>query len=308
MATLTAALLVGAFMLVNVPLVGAWLYETRFDLSAARLPAAAQVTASDRLLVFAPHPDDEVLCCGGFIQEALAAGALVRVVYVTAGDAFELAAVVAERELGRRGSAMVQLGRLRFGEAQAAMGVLGLAPGDLTLLGFPDRGLRELVIGPADRVYTSPYTLRSSVPYEQARSPGLAYTGAELRAEVAAVIEEFAPTLVLAPTLRDRHPDHRAVGAVVAEALAATGHLDSGRWYIVHGDPEWPLPKGVHLRQPLFPPLRARELPWERVDLEPEWEVTKLQAIYEYRSQVAMMKRYLQSFAKRNELLSRAPE
>ena len=37
----------------------------------------------DRVLVLAPHPDDEVLATGGLIQQALAAGAALRVIVAT---------------------------------------------------------------------------------------------------------------------------------------------------------------------------------------------------------------------------------
>ena len=42
--------------------------------------------ASDRLLVFAPHPDDETIATGELIQLAIAAGVAVRVVFATDGD------------------------------------------------------------------------------------------------------------------------------------------------------------------------------------------------------------------------------
>ena len=42
--------------------------------------------AADRLLVFAPHPDDETLATGELIQLARESGASVRVVFGTDGD------------------------------------------------------------------------------------------------------------------------------------------------------------------------------------------------------------------------------
>ena len=44
------------------------------------------LSARDRVLVLAVHPDDESLCAGGLIQHALAHGAKVRVVFITDGD------------------------------------------------------------------------------------------------------------------------------------------------------------------------------------------------------------------------------
>lgn len=57
------------------------------------LPAAAapgldtlRLEPNERIVIVAPHPDDEVLACGGLIQQALALEDSVWVVYVTAGD------------------------------------------------------------------------------------------------------------------------------------------------------------------------------------------------------------------------------
>jgi LmbE family N-acetylglucosaminyl deacetylase len=67
------------------------------------LPELAPPTAADRVLVVAPHPDDETLCCAGILQLALRAGAAVGVVWLTAGDSFEIDAMVAERTLRPKG-------------------------------------------------------------------------------------------------------------------------------------------------------------------------------------------------------------
>ncbi len=47
------------------------------------MTAASMLASTDRLLVFAPHPDDETLATGELIQTALAAGASVRVIFAT---------------------------------------------------------------------------------------------------------------------------------------------------------------------------------------------------------------------------------
>ncbi len=41
---------------------------------------------NERILILAPHPDDESIACAGIIQKALGAGAQVRIVYLTNGD------------------------------------------------------------------------------------------------------------------------------------------------------------------------------------------------------------------------------
>src|SRR5215470_14613399 len=44
------------------------------------------------IVIFAPHPDDEVIGCAGVIMQALARGARVKVVAITNGDGFPAAA------------------------------------------------------------------------------------------------------------------------------------------------------------------------------------------------------------------------
>jgi len=46
----------------------------------------AKFDSSSRLILFAPHPDDEALACGVILQQAVRPGAAIRIVYVTDGD------------------------------------------------------------------------------------------------------------------------------------------------------------------------------------------------------------------------------
>lgn len=81
-------------------------------------------------MVFAPHPDDETLGCGGTILCKGDWGATVRIVFMTDGAASHPGLIPAD-----------QLARLRQGEAMAATASLGVPAQDVTWLGFPDAGL-----------------------------------------------------------------------------------------------------------------------------------------------------------------------
>ena len=85
---------------------------------------AVQVLPARALLVFAPHPDDEVLGCGGLIANTLKAGIPVHVVVVSDGS------------LG--GDAVLREAESR--QAALALASPGLAPA-LTFWRQPDRGL-----------------------------------------------------------------------------------------------------------------------------------------------------------------------
>src|SRR5438046_7255856 len=61
----------------------------------------------ERLLVLAPHPDDEVIGCGGLVAQHLAEGRSVRVVVATDGGQ---AGVAAEREEETRNALAILCG------------------------------------------------------------------------------------------------------------------------------------------------------------------------------------------------------
>jgi len=84
---------------------------------------------SDVVLVVAPHPDDEVLGCGGSIVGHVGAGRQVFVVYLTSG------------ERGSPWHAPGELGVLREREATEAMKVLGVPAENLLFLRIPDGGI-----------------------------------------------------------------------------------------------------------------------------------------------------------------------
>ncbi len=135
-------------------------------------------------LVFAPHPDDETLGCGGTIKKRTDSGGHVRVAFMTDGSASHT------RHFGG-----AELRKMRAHEALRATSELGLREKDVHFLGFPDGQLgqhrqaasgrvRELMLevqpravyvphrddGPTDHRYTTEVVLRA------VRSTGLAVT------------------------------------------------------------------------------------------------------------------------------------
>ncbi len=92
---------------------------------AHRHPAEAVTT-----LVFAPHPDDETLGCGGLIADRAAAGATVALATLTDGSASHQGLID-----GR------ELAALRHAEALAAAHELGVPADRCHFLGLPDHDL-----------------------------------------------------------------------------------------------------------------------------------------------------------------------
>lgn len=91
------------------------------DLPACELPASLDVSVARRVLVFAPHPDDEVLGCGGTLA-LLAPHCVVRVVLVTDGSG--------------GGALPAEIGSMRRAEWVQSLALLGIE--DVVLMDLPD--------------------------------------------------------------------------------------------------------------------------------------------------------------------------
>lgn len=151
-----------------------------------------QVGAQDRVLVIAPHPDDESIATGGLLQAVRAAGAALRLVVLTDGDNNPWPQRWIEKRWHIGAPERARWGARRREEAHAALRVLDIAAADARFLGLPDLGLMDLLMR-AD---------------------------AALMASLRALIEEFAPTLLVFPAANDRHPDHNAAHVLMRCALA----------------------------------------------------------------------------------------
>jgi LmbE family N-acetylglucosaminyl deacetylase len=261
--------------------------------------------AGDRILVVSPHPDDESLCCGGLIQRAVANGARVAIVWVTAGDAFELDALVAERRLPLKGARMERLGHMRIGEALAAGEHYGIARENLDVLGYPDRGLRPLLDDYRDVPWFSRWTRTDRVPYARALSPGARNTGRNVERDLARVMKEFSPTLVLAAAPEDRHPDHAASGRFALRVLTERGESDRLRYYVIHAGSHWPSPRGLHQNLPLGVPPVAPAREWQSFELTDAEQQGKLEALRLHHTQWEVMAHFLRAFVRRTELFAR---
>mgnify|MGYP000173620404 CR=1 FL=1 len=107
----------------------------RGDPQLARVPvvAPAQLLAPyARIVVVAPHPDDEILACGGLLQAAAEHGLAHLLVAVTDGEA---------SHPGSRDWPPARLRLERPRETLAALACLGIAQPAVLRLGFADGGV-----------------------------------------------------------------------------------------------------------------------------------------------------------------------
>lgn len=283
---------------------------TRAATVPPKLTAAAAflpITSATSLLVVAPHPDDESLCCSGVIQRVLRAGGRVSIVWFTSGDGSELDLLVVEKSLFIRPEKLRDLAMRRMQESRAAADVLGVPKDRLYFLGYPDRGILPIITDNYITPYRSKFTDATAVPYSTALSPGHPYTGLNLERDFESVLDRVHPTLVLAPSPRDSHPDHRATGIVAIRTMARRNELAKMRYWIVHGGEFWPMPRGYEPDLEMNPPPLGHGLSQTPFKLEPAEEQRKRLAISAYRTQMEVMSSFLLSFVRTNELYSLNP-
>jgi LmbE family N-acetylglucosaminyl deacetylase len=284
--------------------------------AATRDPRAFEVRTGERLLVVAPHPDDETIGAGGLAQRVLARGGSVRVALVTAGDGYVEAVVHATGLPRPRPAEYIAYGERRLAEARAAMRELGGQRIRLQLLGFPDGGLAYLLHAFWRRSHPelSPTTAMREPPYPEALGHDVAYDGADLRRELIHVLRETQPTLVAFPDPLDRHPDHRASGFFTLSALETWTREGAPMprllAYVVHWPgwpPGWdqaPSQDAEHeaLELPADLPTRGQEHVTLALD---DAEVAgKRRALARYTSQQEEMASLLAAFVRRTEPFS----
>src|SRR5438105_4889775 len=160
-------------------------------------PRLAPARRDDRILIVAPHVDDEAIAAGGYVFDAIANGAEVYVVYLTAGDCARFSARLMHKTLEPTASNYLSVGRTPIAEAHAAMKLLGVPADHLFVLGYPDRGLRAMVDNP-DAIVRSSGTRAHEVPYDDALSPGSQYKIENAISDLKQVIELTRPTTVVA--------------------------------------------------------------------------------------------------------------
>jgi LmbE family N-acetylglucosaminyl deacetylase len=157
----------------------------------------------DRLLVVAPHPDDDAIGCGGTIARSAGRGATVSVVYVTDGAASHPNSKRYPPEALRA---------LREREAIEGLRRLGIATPPV-FLRVPDGRVSHL----------------------SGRERDLAIAALE------ACIDESACEVVFGPWRDEPHPDHAGTAALLAEALARRSPspvaLSYAVWLEVDGTP-----------------------------------------------------------------------
>lgn len=284
--------------------------QTRLSI-APPLPSIPTLTPADRILILAPHPDDESLCCGGIIQQAVAMKLPVRIVWLTYGDNNEWSFMFYRKHIVVMPEAVRLMGEVRHHEAIAAAKILGVDTNQLAFLGYPDFGTltiwyRHWASRPP---FQSMLTKVTNVPYADALRPGAPYKGEEILRDLETNLREFKPTKVFVSHPSDRNADHQAMYLFTRVALwdlENQMHPDVYP-YLVHFA-HWPAARGLMPTRPALPPASlATPINWGIVPLSEQQIQVKESALRTHHSQVSCSGHYLLSFVRANELFGDFP-
>jgi LmbE family N-acetylglucosaminyl deacetylase len=151
---------------------------------------------SERVMVFAPHPDDETLACGGTIAKSVRQGKGVYIVIMTDGRNSHKILLSIEKDPTPR-----ELIAIRRKEAQFAAQILGVHRDNLIFLNFEDGSL--------------------------------ASHHREGKALVLNYLLKIMPTEIFMPDKSDSNPDHYSTSSIVLDAIRESKLSPSIYSYIV---------------------------------------------------------------------------
>jgi LmbE family N-acetylglucosaminyl deacetylase len=168
--------------------------------NAPPVPVVVDRPRKGRVLVLAPHPDDETMGAGGTLRHHARQGDRIHAVFICSGIQGDPDGLFDREELPA----------MREREARAAGAILGIA--EFTFFGYPDN------LSDAD--YSSVFGNLPKDPEEQRRAlvGGLAQKLIDL-------IATDRPDIVYHPWTGEINPDHWAVGKAVEQVLAARPEL-----------------------------------------------------------------------------------
>lgn len=231
------------------------------------------------VLIAAPHPDDDILACGGLIQEAAKRGTAVYILYMTAGDG-SANALKKSLRLPRSAASYIRLGFRRYQEAVEAAALLGVPRHRLFFLCFPDGVMaRILKPGSADRPVRSPRTGLTRAEYPFAYSPRTPYTCGSAIRLIRQIVRLVQPGTVIVSHAADTHPDHRATRKLVLTALRDSRRPTDVYSALVHY-PSWPSLTGA-----FAPPAKLRSPRLRRLVLSPAAAANKKAGFRLHKSQ-----------------------
>lgn len=253
-------------------------------------PQGPLINQNDRVMVVAPHPDDEVICNGGIVRYATENHIPIKVVVVTDGND------------------TVNSPLTRYKEIINATKILGLSEENIIFLGYRDGSLRNLLNNNWNN--DNPFIARDGsnhTNYPYALYPNTTSCGSNLADNLETIIKDFQPTVIIYPSGDDELMDHQATNGFIEYATTKTQNNGSKYTYLLHLPPDWPTQRSYYPEYYLVPPKQLMGVEngpkWFTFNLNTIQERLKEKAILTYKTQVDPDS-YLLSFLRKNELFA----
>ena len=192
-----------------------------------------------KILILAPHPDDDIIMASGIVSRAVLRGEDVRIVYMTNGDYYNFT---------YNGTAYngVQVGYVREGEAVLGQSHINVPENKLIFLGYPDGYLQEIyndypnsgnqLVTPNNNV-SATYGNRGlgSMDYHMYRfgSHG-AYNTANIVADLSDIISSFRPDHIFVTSGFDATTDHATTYQFLKQAAVSVCNNNPGYNPVIH--------------------------------------------------------------------------
>ncbi len=267
-----------------------------------------------RVMIIAPHPDDESLGSAGLLQAVLDQGGDVQVVIVTNGDGQIVGPVLTSTKLFPNSENYIQYGRERQQETLTALSTLGISQDMVKFLGYPDGSLQNIWNShwAENTLISGKYTNVSANPYEIRYKDDAVYKGLAVIQDLTNLLDDFQPDLVLLPHPEDTNKDHQTVSNFSRFAIANYESKNENQirilGYLVHYQ-GYPIPRKYERTMSLLPPLALSNdgLGWTSYLLKDKEISQKYAAIKSYGTQQKIMSSYLDSFVRANEIYYELP-
>ena len=220
-----------------------------FNRLREKIRGRARLPKDRTVLVFSPHPDDDVIAMGGALRKLLANGNRITVAYMTSGNIAVFDHDVrrhldfVDRATPLLGTDAATVRRLR-GEVAAALGAK--RPGDVDIAAVQDlkRMIRESEAVAALAAVGLPPSAAGflNLPFYRTGEVRKRPVGDDDVAIVRALLEEVRPDLVFAAgDLSDPHGTHRMCKQAIDRALALRGGPRPQLWLYRGAWQEWSL-------------------------------------------------------------------
>jgi len=290
------------FLTLLVGFFGGWFLARKIKLYLLK------ISSGDRVLIFAPHPDDETLGMGGLISYLSSRKIPKKIIFLTVGDGnpygfFE------ERKMRYSPKEFIETGFRRRKEALNALKKLGVKQNEVIFLGYPDTVLFKMFKKPHFPIIGK--ARLDFVPYDFSPDFRQETKGENLLDSLEKIISDFRPTKIFLPHREESNSDHRATFLFVKKALLASCLKPEVFQYLIHF--RWKFwrvyPGKLRGEKVIYPPkFVVFEKNWYSFWLNREEAEKKKKALLEYKSQIKIptLKPLFKSFlGARNEIFEK---